>query len=339
MVAPERKFELLFRLLEREQPTRAIVFCRTKRGADRVGNLLRGEGVRADTMHGDLSQAQRNRVLAGVPLGRLTTLVATDVVGRGIDVRGVSHVINFDLPEDPDALRPPDRPDRPDGQGRRRRSRSSCPTRARSSTRSRRRSPAASIRTRSRASPASTARWVPRSEGRRAARSRAVAAVAACRPRRRVAARVPRSAAEAASAASGPARPSGPSERVPPLTCHETRRDRPPDGRGGVSSRRGPFLPLPRRPPVISDALGPGSRRRAGGGGPLHQGLEVQLGRGRRVGLEDLGHLLEGVVVLLLGVRRHAVARDDQAEIAHVGVVGREQHADVAGDPGAGSAS
>jgi ATP-dependent RNA helicase DeaD len=101
MVAPERKFELLVKLLQRETPKRAIVFCRTKRGADRVGDLLRGEGLRAETMHGDLSQAQRNRVLHAFRAGRLTTLVATDVVGRGIDVQGVSHVVNFDLPEDP----------------------------------------------------------------------------------------------------------------------------------------------------------------------------------------------------------------------------------------------
>ena len=101
MVDPERKFELLVKLLRREQPQRAIVFCRTKRGADRVGTLLRTEGMKADTMHGNLSQAQRNRVLLAFRTGRLNTLVATDVVGRGIDVRGVSHVVNFDLPEDP----------------------------------------------------------------------------------------------------------------------------------------------------------------------------------------------------------------------------------------------
>jgi ATP-dependent RNA helicase DeaD len=101
MVHPERKFELLVRLLERENPSRAIVFCRTKRGADRVGELLRAQGQSADTMHGNLSQAQRNRVLQAFRSGRLATLVATDVVGRGIDVRGVSHVVNFDLPEDP----------------------------------------------------------------------------------------------------------------------------------------------------------------------------------------------------------------------------------------------
>jgi ATP-dependent RNA helicase DeaD len=102
MVHAERKFELLIRLLQREQPPRAIVFCRTKRGADRVGSLLRSEGMKAEAMHGNLSQAQRNRVLHAFRIGRLTTLVATDVVGRGIDVRGVSHVINFDLPEDPE---------------------------------------------------------------------------------------------------------------------------------------------------------------------------------------------------------------------------------------------
>lgn len=101
MVDPERKFELLIKLLHRERPRRAIVFCRTKRGADRVGMLLRSEGHSADTMHGNLSQAQRNRVLHAFRSGRLTTLVATDVVGRGIDVQGISHVVNFDLPDDP----------------------------------------------------------------------------------------------------------------------------------------------------------------------------------------------------------------------------------------------
>ncbi len=101
MVHADRKFELLLRLLQRENPARAIVFCRTKRGADRVGELLRAEGQRADAMHGNLSQPQRNRILQAFRSGRLTTLVATDVVGRGIDVQGVSHVVNFDLPDDP----------------------------------------------------------------------------------------------------------------------------------------------------------------------------------------------------------------------------------------------
>jgi ATP-dependent RNA helicase DeaD len=102
MVEQERKFDLLVALLQREQPSRAIVFCRTKHGADRIGTMLHAGGLKAEAMHGNLSQAQRNRVLHAFRTGRVTTLVATDVVGRGIDVPGISHVINFDLPEDPE---------------------------------------------------------------------------------------------------------------------------------------------------------------------------------------------------------------------------------------------
>jgi ATP-dependent RNA helicase DeaD len=101
MVEPGRKFDMLTGLLRREQPKRAIIFCRTKHGADKLGDSLRGEGFSASAMHGDLSQAVRNRVLQAFRSGRLEMLVATDVVGRGIDVRGVTHVINFDLPDDP----------------------------------------------------------------------------------------------------------------------------------------------------------------------------------------------------------------------------------------------
>jgi ATP-dependent RNA helicase DeaD len=101
MCEPGRKFEMLTGLLKREQPKRAIIFCRTKHGADKLGDSLRGEGFSATAMHGDLSQSVRNRVLQSFRNGRLEMLVATDVVGRGIDVRGVTHVINFDLPDDP----------------------------------------------------------------------------------------------------------------------------------------------------------------------------------------------------------------------------------------------
>ena len=102
MVSPDRKFDLLVKLLQRDEPARAIIFCRTKHGADRVGELLYEAGFRAEAMHGNLSQSQRNRVLQAFRMGRLTTLVATDVVGRGIDVPGITHVVNFDLPEDPE---------------------------------------------------------------------------------------------------------------------------------------------------------------------------------------------------------------------------------------------
>jgi len=101
MVEPSRKFDLLVELLRREQPPRAIVFCRTKHGADRLGESLHQAGFAAAPMHGDLSQAQRNRTLHAFRQGRMAILVATDVVGRGIDVPDVSHVINYDMPEDP----------------------------------------------------------------------------------------------------------------------------------------------------------------------------------------------------------------------------------------------
>jgi ATP-dependent RNA helicase RhlE len=78
----------------------ALVFVRTKRGADRLVKKLDGAGVRAVAMHGNKSQNQREKALAAFGSGRVDTLVATDVAARGIDVTGISHVINFDAPED-----------------------------------------------------------------------------------------------------------------------------------------------------------------------------------------------------------------------------------------------
>jgi ATP-dependent RNA helicase RhlE len=80
-----------------------LVFVRTKRGADRLVRRLAAEGVEAVAMHGDKSQSQREKALARFQSGRVETLVATDVAARGIHVRGISHVINFDPPEDSDA--------------------------------------------------------------------------------------------------------------------------------------------------------------------------------------------------------------------------------------------
>jgi superfamily II DNA/RNA helicase len=73
---------------------------RTKRGADRLAKRLGREGLNAVAMHGDKSQRQREKALAAFSAGRVDTLVATDVAARGIDVDGISHVINFDAPED-----------------------------------------------------------------------------------------------------------------------------------------------------------------------------------------------------------------------------------------------
>jgi len=106
-VDPTRKFDLLERLIEREQPRQVIVFCRTKRGTDKIYEKLarrrsRRRAEAADDVaciHGDLAQNVRDRVMRQFRDGSITILVATDVVGRGIDVSSVSHIINYDIPE------------------------------------------------------------------------------------------------------------------------------------------------------------------------------------------------------------------------------------------------
>jgi ATP-dependent RNA helicase DeaD len=99
-VEHERKFELLCHLLERDKPSQCIVFTRTKRGADKLADRLRGRVRGVATIHGDLPQTTRNKVMQGFRDGTIPVLVATDVVGRGIDVDDISHVINFDIPDD-----------------------------------------------------------------------------------------------------------------------------------------------------------------------------------------------------------------------------------------------
>lgn len=101
-VDPTRKFDLLERLLEREQPRQVIVFCRTKRGTDKIFERLSRRSRHANNVaciHGDLSQNIRDRVMRQFRDGTVKILVATDVVGRGIDVSSVSHIINYDIPE------------------------------------------------------------------------------------------------------------------------------------------------------------------------------------------------------------------------------------------------
>jgi ATP-dependent RNA helicase RhlE len=103
-VAVERddRLKLLVRELRAVDRELALVFVRTKHGADRLVKRLSREGVRAVAMHGDKSQRQRERALDQFERGEVDTLVATDVAARGIDVRDISHVINFDPPEDGD---------------------------------------------------------------------------------------------------------------------------------------------------------------------------------------------------------------------------------------------
>jgi ATP-dependent RNA helicase RhlE len=93
------KIDRLVALLEAERGL-ALVFVRTKRGADRLAHKLRGRGVAAAPMHGDMTQSARERALQRFRSGRVTTLVATDVAARGLDLEAISHVINYDPPED-----------------------------------------------------------------------------------------------------------------------------------------------------------------------------------------------------------------------------------------------
>ena len=97
-----KKFELLQRLIDRENPEQAIIFCRTKRGTDKLAKRLKESFPNVGCIHGDMNQSVRDRVMKKFREERLKILVATDVVGRGIDVTTISHIINFDTPEDCD---------------------------------------------------------------------------------------------------------------------------------------------------------------------------------------------------------------------------------------------
>ena len=96
------KPDVLVDVLRREPIDRALIFTRTKRGADKVVRGLIKAGITAHAIHGNKSQSQRERVLAAFRRGDVTTLVATDIAARGIDVDGISHVVNFDLPDVPE---------------------------------------------------------------------------------------------------------------------------------------------------------------------------------------------------------------------------------------------
>ncbi len=93
---------LLAQLLKQEPVDRALIFTRTKHGADKVVKSLARAGITADAIHGNKSQNHRERVLAAFRSGEIRTLVATDIAARGIDVDGISHVVNFDLPNIPE---------------------------------------------------------------------------------------------------------------------------------------------------------------------------------------------------------------------------------------------
>jgi ATP-dependent RNA helicase RhlE len=103
-VTSEEKLRLLLYFLSEEEHNvgTSIIFLRTKHRTDRLARTLKKEGFRATAIHGDLSQAQRQRALEGFREGKYEILVATDVAARGIDIDDVSHVFNYDIPETPD---------------------------------------------------------------------------------------------------------------------------------------------------------------------------------------------------------------------------------------------
>jgi ATP-dependent RNA helicase RhlE len=102
-VPNDQKRNALVNLMRDEAPTRTIVFTRTKRGADKVAEHLEGAGIPAAAIHGNKSQNNRERALSAFRAGSVGVLVATDIAARGIDIPAVSHVVNFELPEVPEA--------------------------------------------------------------------------------------------------------------------------------------------------------------------------------------------------------------------------------------------
>ncbi|MRX72098.1 DEAD/DEAH box helicase [Bacillus lacus] len=99
----KKKFDVLTRLLDIQSPELAIVFGRTKRRVDELSEALTLRGYAAEGIHGDLSQAKRMSALRKFKDGSIEVLVATDVAARGLDISGVTHVYNFDIPQDPES--------------------------------------------------------------------------------------------------------------------------------------------------------------------------------------------------------------------------------------------
>lgn len=101
-VAPWDKKKLLLHLLKHEEPALNLVFCRLKRTVDELARYLNAKGVETHAIHGDMSQSRRTATMRKFKEGELAVLIASDLASRGIDVDGISHVVNYDLPEDPD---------------------------------------------------------------------------------------------------------------------------------------------------------------------------------------------------------------------------------------------
>lgn len=96
------KFDTMTRFFDVQDPEVTIVFCRTKRRVDEVAKGLQARGYKAAGLHGDLTQARRTQIMQEFKAAKIDILVATDVAARGIDISGVTHVYNYDIPQDPD---------------------------------------------------------------------------------------------------------------------------------------------------------------------------------------------------------------------------------------------
>ena len=101
-VASDQKFDLLLTLLERTNYDSVLIFSRTKDGADRISRQLKKNNHSVATLHSNRTQNERVDALEGFKAGRYEVMVATDIAARGIDIAGVSHVINYDVPQHPE---------------------------------------------------------------------------------------------------------------------------------------------------------------------------------------------------------------------------------------------
>jgi ATP-dependent RNA helicase DeaD len=101
-VQPWDKRTMLLHVLTHEEPDLTIVFCRMKRTVDNVAKYLSDKGIDAHAIHGDMYQSKRNSVMTRLRSGKLSVIVASDLASRGLDVDGITHVINYDIPEDPE---------------------------------------------------------------------------------------------------------------------------------------------------------------------------------------------------------------------------------------------
>jgi ATP-dependent RNA helicase DeaD len=102
LVDSRHKMEQLCRIIAAEKPASALVFCRTKKGTGELAGMLKNRSYNVEAIHGDLSQRERDMVMSSYRQGQVAILVATDIAARGLDIENITHVINYDIPDDPD---------------------------------------------------------------------------------------------------------------------------------------------------------------------------------------------------------------------------------------------